>query len=230
MRIILMAAAIVVATTSCTAQQGKTDLKTDDAVFGYALGYGYGEYLKQQSLDSLDVDAFIAGLLAGQKGDSSRVSDADRERVFMAVQERIQAKMREKEMAEMRANNDPKLAWLDENGKRAGVTTTASGLQYEVVTMGDGPKPKATDNVTVHYIGTLVDGTEFDSSVRRGQPVTFPLNGVIAGWTEGVQLMPVGSKFKFYIPGYLGYGPRGAGNLIGPNETLVFEVELLDIQ
>lgn len=229
MRITLLAAAIVVVATSCTAQQGKTDLKTDEAVFGYALGYGYGEYLKQQSLDSLDVDAFIAGLLAGQKGDSSRVSDAERERVFMAVQERIQAKMREQELAEMRANNDPKLAWLDENGKREGVVTTASGLQYEVITMGDGPKPKATDNVTVHYVGTLTDGTEFDSSVRRGQPVTFPLNGVIAGWTEGVQLMPVGSKFKFYVPGYLGYGPRGAGDLIGPNETLVFEVELLDI-
>jgi len=230
MRILLMAATIVVLATSCTAQQGKTDLKTDEAKFGYALGFGYGEYLKQQSLDSLDIDAFIAGLIAGQKGDTSRVSDDDRERVFIAMQERIQLKMREKQRAEMRASNDPKQAWLDENGKRAGVITTASGLQYEVITMGDGPKPSATDNVTVHYVGTLTNGTEFDSSIKRKEPITFPLNGVIPGWTEGVQLMPVGSKFKFYVPGYLGYGERGAGNLIGPNETLVFEVELLDIQ
>jgi FKBP-type peptidyl-prolyl cis-trans isomerase len=230
MRILLMVAAFVVAATSCTAQQGKTNLKTDEAKFGYALGFGYGEYLKQQSLDSLDIDAFIAGLIAGQKGDSSRVSEEDRERVFVAMTERIQVKMREKQREEMRASNDPKQAWLDENGKREGVVTTASGLQYEVITMGDGPKPAATDNVTVHYVGTLTNGTEFDSSLRRNEPITFPLNGVIAGWTEGVQLMPVGSKFKFYIPGYLGYGARGAGELIGPNETLVFEVELLDIQ
>lgn len=230
MRLTLLAASLIVVAASCTAQQGKTDLKTDEAVFGYALGYGYGEYLKSQMVDSLDMDAFLAGLLAAQKGDSSRVTEADRERVFTAMQERLQAKARAKELAEMRANNDPNLAWLDENGKREGVVTTASGLQYEVITMGSGAKPKATDNVTVHYLGTLIDGTKFDSSYDRGEPITFPLNGVIAGWTEGLQLMPIGSKFKFYIPGYLGYGTRGAGQLIAPNSTLIFEVELLDIQ
>lgn len=121
-------------------------------------------------------------------------------------------------------------AFLTKNKKKKGVTTTASGLQYEVIAMGDGPKPRATDTVEVHYRGTLLDGTEFDSSYRRGQTATFPLNGVIRGWTEGVQLMPVGSKFRFFIPPELAYGARGAGTAIGPNATLIFEVELLDIK
>ncbi|MDQ6998320.1 MAG: FKBP-type peptidyl-prolyl cis-trans isomerase, partial [Mariprofundus sp.] len=120
-------------------------------------------------------------------------------------------------------------AFLLENGKKAGVTTTASGLQYEVLTQGSGDKPVATDKVTVNYKGTLIDGTEFDSSYKRGQPASFPLNRVIAGWTEGVQLMSVGSKFKFVIPADLAYGELGAGKKIGPNSVLVFEVELLGI-
>ncbi|MEZ6049686.1 MAG: FKBP-type peptidyl-prolyl cis-trans isomerase [Planctomycetaceae bacterium] len=120
--------------------------------------------------------------------------------------------------------------FLDKNGKRKEVTTTKSGLQYEVMKQGSGEKPKATDTVKVHYHGTLIDGTVFDSSVDRGEPISFPLNGVIKGWTEGVQLMGVGSKFKFYIPGELAYGsnPRPGGP-IGPNAVLVFEVELLGI-
>lgn len=119
--------------------------------------------------------------------------------------------------------------FLAENGKRAEVTTTASGLQYEVLEATIGQKPKATDTVKVHYEGTLIDGTVFDSSVERGEPIVFGLNQVIAGWTEGVQLMPVGSKFKFYIPQNLGYGERAAGS-IPPYSTLIFEVELLGIE
>ena len=121
-------------------------------------------------------------------------------------------------------------AFLAENGKRPEVTTTASGLQYEVIEMGDGAKPTASSTVKVHYRGTLLDGTVFDSSYDRGEPISFPLNGVIRGWTEGLQLMPVGSKFKFYIPYDLAYGERGAGQVIGPYETLIFEVELLNIE
>jgi FKBP-type peptidyl-prolyl cis-trans isomerase FkpA len=119
--------------------------------------------------------------------------------------------------------------YLAENGKKPTVKTTASGLQYEVITEGKGKKPSATDNVTVHYKGTTIDGTEFDSSYSRGEPAAFPLNAVIPGWTEGVQLMPEGSKYKFHIPSSLAYGEDGAGGKIGPNETLIFEVELIKI-
>jgi FKBP-type peptidyl-prolyl cis-trans isomerase FklB len=120
-------------------------------------------------------------------------------------------------------------AFLENNKKKEGVITTPSGLQYEVIKMGTGPKPTAESTVRVHYTGTLIDGTEFDSSVKRGQPVEFPVIGVIPGWTEALQLMPVGSKFKLYIPENLGYGAQGAGDVIKPFSTLIFEVELLDI-
>jgi len=119
--------------------------------------------------------------------------------------------------------------FLEENAKKEGVVTTASGLQYKVIREGDGPKPTAADEVEVHYRGTLIDGTEFDSSYKRGQPLTFPLSRVIAGWTEGVQLMPIGSKYEFYIPYNLAYGEKGAGGLIPPYAALIFEVELLRI-
>lgn len=119
--------------------------------------------------------------------------------------------------------------FLEENGKKEGVVTTASGLQYLVLTPGTGKSPKATDTVRVHYSGTLLSGTEFDSSYKRKEPIDFPLNRVIPGWTEGVQLMSEGAKFRFFIPSRLAYGPRGAGRDIGPNETLIFEVELLKV-
>jgi FKBP-type peptidyl-prolyl cis-trans isomerase len=121
-------------------------------------------------------------------------------------------------------------AFLDENGKKEGVTTTASGLQYKVIKAGTGAHPKATDTVKVHYKGTFLDGKTFDSSYDRGEPISFPLNRVIAGWTEGVQLMPVGATYEFYIPSNLAYGERGAGGVIPPNSTLIFVVELLGIE
>ncbi|MEM7697499.1 MAG: FKBP-type peptidyl-prolyl cis-trans isomerase, partial [Verrucomicrobiota bacterium] len=127
------------------------------------------------------------------------------------------------------AQNVAQTRFLEDNAKKDGVTTTSSGLQYEVITEGDGAKPAATDTVTVHYHGTLIDGTVFDSSVERGQPTSFPLNRVISGWTEGLQLMPTGSKYRFTIPSDLAYGDRGAGTDIPPGATLVFEVELIKI-
>lgn len=120
--------------------------------------------------------------------------------------------------------------FLEANGKKADVVTTASGLQYKVIESGNGPRPKATDTVNVHYKGTFLDGKTFDSSYDRGEPISFPLNRVIAGWTEGVQLMPVGAKYEFYIPPNLAYGERGAGGAIPPNSTLIFVVELLGIE
>ena len=131
----------------------------------------------------------------------------------------------DKAAANLKAGQD----FLAENKQKPGVTETASGLQYEVITAGDGPKPKASNTVTCHYHGTLINGTIFDSSVQRGRPASFPLNQVISGWTEGLQLMGVGSKWRFFIPPHLGYGNRQVGPTIGPNSTLIFEVELIDI-
>lgn len=126
-------------------------------------------------------------------------------------------------------NQQEGAAFLAENAQKPGIVTTASGLQYEIISAGNGASPAATDNVTVHYKGVTLDGNEFDSSYNRGQPATFPLNRVIAGWTEGLQLMQVGAKYRFYIPSGLAYGSRGAGNVIPPNATLIFDVELIEI-
>lgn len=143
----------------------------------------------------------------------------------MSIADRLFNMNKEKAEANLKAGED----FLAANKQKAGVTETASGLQYEVIKEGDGPKPKATDKVLCHYHGTLINGTVFDSSVQRGQSISFPLNQVITGWTEGLQLMGVGSKFRFFIPPHLGYGNRQVGPTIGPNSTLIFEVELLGI-
>ncbi len=148
---------------------------------------------------------------------------------MMAKQQEAQAKQQAEMAAAGPKNQEEGDKYLATNGKREGVTTTASGLQYEVLKKADGPKPTAADSVTVHYRGTLLDGKEFDSSYSRNEPTSFPLGGVIPGWTEGLQLMNVGSKFKFFIPSKLAYGERGAGADIGANATLIFEVELLSI-
>ncbi len=144
----------------------------------------------------------------------------------MGISDKLFQMKNEKASANLKAGQD----FLEDNQKKPGVTSLPSGLQYEVITDGSGPKPTATSKVTCHYHGTLIDGTVFDSSVQRGQPATFPLNMVIKGWTEGLQLMPQGSKWRFFIPSHLGYGDRQVSAQIGPNSTLIFEVELLDIQ
>lgn len=141
----------------------------------------------------------------------------------MSITDRLFQRRNELAAANLKAGND----FLAENSQKPGVTELPSGLQYEVIHMGDGPKPGPTSKVTCHYHGTLIDGTLFDSSVKRGVPATFPLNAVIKGWTEGLQLMPTGSKWRFFIPSYLGYGERQVSAQIGPNATLVFEVELI---
>jgi FKBP-type peptidyl-prolyl cis-trans isomerase FklB len=144
----------------------------------------------------------------------------------MSLSDKLKAYMQQKENDNLKAGQD----FLAENGKRENVVTLPSGLQYEIIKQGDGPKPSATNTVTCHYHGTTIKGEIFDSSVRRGQPASFPLNAVIKGWTEALQLMPIGSKWKLYIPPHLAYGNRGVSREIGPNSTLIFEVELLSFR
>lgn len=199
------------------------NLSNEKDSVSYSLGVNIATNIKNQGFDSINTAA-LAKAVEDVYGDAElAISEQEAgeyiNNYFRAMQEKKQAAAAEEGQQ-----------FLAENAKRPEVTTTESGLQYEVLKEGDGPKPEATDKVTVHYHGTLVDGTVFDSSVERGQPATFPLNGVIKGWTEGLQYMPVGSKYKFYIPSDLAYGPRGAGGKIGPNATLIFEVELLSIE
>ena len=195
--------------------------------FSYILGTQIGTYSKKSELE-VDVELFAKGLDDMVKGGELAMSEAEIN-IFMASQ---QKKIKEKAQAEMMAkgteNTRTGLAFLGTNKRKPGVKETASGLQYKVITMGEGAKPEATDKVKVHYSGTLIDGKEFDSSYKRNQPAEFGLNQVIKGWTEGLQLMNVGSKYIFYIPSGLAYGPNGPA-AIGPNQTLIFTVELIDI-
>jgi FKBP-type peptidyl-prolyl cis-trans isomerase FkpA len=204
------------------------DLATDEQKFGYAIGYDFGHQLVQAK-GNLDIKAFEKGIEEAYDGKTARLTDQQR----MEIKQATLKKLQEKAAADRAATADKNKAdgekFLADNGKKPGVKTTDSGLEYEVLTEGKGDHPKATDKVTVNYKGTLIDGTVFDSSYDRGQPISFPLNGVIPGWTEGVQLMTPGSKYKFYVPSKLAYGEHGAGAQIGPNSTLIFEVELVSI-
>lgn len=204
------------------------DLKTDAQQFGYAIGVDLAKSLKTVK-DDVDIKSLEAGLDTVFNGGESVLDDATREKVKNAVSEKIQKKQVEERAGAATKSKAEGEAFLAENAKKAGVKATASGLQYEVITEGKGDAPKATDTVTVHYKGTLINGETFDSSYDRGQPVSFPLQNVIPGWTEGLQLMKPGAKYKFVIPSALAYGERGAGAKIGPNSTLVFEVELISI-
>ena len=195
----------------------------------YALGIGIGRQLSQMGAADLNIDDFAQAIKDVIAGDL-KLGDAEAQQI---VQEFF-AKQEEKQKAE--AAEKGKTAkqdgekFLAENGKKEGVITTASGLQYQVLREGNGQSPKATDTVECHYEGTLIDGTKFDSSYDRGQTATFPLNQVIAGWTEGLQLMKEGGKYRFFIPYELGYGERGAGASIPPFSTLVFDVELVSVK
>jgi FKBP-type peptidyl-prolyl cis-trans isomerase FklB len=190
----------------------------------YAIGIDIGMNFKKQNMD-LNPDAMAAGARDALAGKPQLSSGEVRE-----VMTQWQKDFGEKQKAMATKNQAEGEKFLEENKKKDGVKTTASGLQYKSIKEGTGPQPKATDTVTVNYRGTLIDGTEFDSSYKRGQPTTFPLNGVIKGWTEGLQLMKQGSKYQFVIPSNLAYGDRAVGGEIGPNSTLIFEVELLDIK
>jgi FKBP-type peptidyl-prolyl cis-trans isomerase len=228
-------AAVLVAAllAGCTPESAPEDdaapaaagLDTDAAKASYSLGYRFAENVERQFAEDIESDAFVRGVQDRLTGADPAVTDAEAERVLTAMMEQRQAQA----ATEALANLEEGLEYLEENAEREEVQVTESGLQYEVLEEGDGPKPEATDLVTTHYRGQLVNGTVFDSSYARGEPATFPLNQVIPGWTEGLQLMSQGASYRFFIPPDLAYGDRGAGT-IPPNSTLIFEVELLDVQ
>lgn len=191
----------------------------------YGIGRQMGQQLLENPFDGIANEAVAQGLLDALSGKAMTISNADMQAAFEEINNRMQAKQAEQTKLQAAAGE----AFLAENAKKAGIVVTASGLQYEVITQGTGAIPTATSKVKTHYHGTLIDGTVFDSSVKRGQPIDFPVNGVIAGWTEALQLMPVGSKWRLYIPHNLAYGERGAGASIAPFSALIFDVELIDI-
>ena len=195
----------------------------------YGIGLNIGNQLKQDDLN-LDINLLSQGIADAISGAQPKISPQELQAAMMEFQQQMQAKMMAKAAAAGAENKAAGEKFLAENAKAEGVKVTDSGLQYKVIKEGEGPMPKATDKVKTHYRGTLLDGTVFDSSYDRGEPVTFPVNGVIAGWTEALQKMKVGSKWKLFVPSDLAYGERGAGQQIGPNQTLVFEVELLGIE
>lgn len=188
----------------------------------YALGLSLGNNLLSSGIKSLNIEKLAKGIQDVMEQKSPEITYEEAQNVINEFFMQLQEKSSEKTISEGRA-------FLEANGKRTEVSTLKSGLQYEILKEGNGLQPKASDKVKVHYHGTLIDGTVFDSSVRRGEPATFGVTQVIAGWVEALQLMPVGSKWKLYIPSNLAYGAQGAGQHIGPHTTLIFEVELIDI-
>lgn len=207
------------------AQDQSAQLKDSKDKASYAIGLNIGRNFKKQNVD-LNPDALLIGVKDALSGKKPALSEAEEKDAMNNLQK--EAMEKQKVMSEKNAAEGKK--FLDDNKKKEGVKSTASGLQYKVMKEGNGPLPKATDTVSVDYKGTLIDGTEFDSSYKRGQPATFPLNGVIKGWTEGLQLMKTGGKYQFFIPADLAYGERQMGPDIPPNSTLIFEVELKSVQ
>ena len=206
---------------AATSAAADIDLNNAEQNVSYSLGTLVAGQLAND-FDNLNLEAFVEGFNAAYLGQKTLVNEKDAVAAVQDYQRKIAASKFEGALT----NSE---AYLAENAKNDGVQVTPSGLQYQILTEAEGDKPAATDTVTVHYHGTTMDGRVFDSSVERGEPTQFPLNGVIAGWTEGVQLMSVGSKFKFFIHPDLAYGTQGAGQMIGPNDALIFEVELIKI-
>jgi len=218
MKNLILSLVVLLGFSSINAQ----NLNTEMEKVSYSLGVNVAKSVKSQGLESIDSDAIAKAFKDVFEGNTLEISE---EEANIVLQDYFGKLANEKQKVNVEAGQK----FLDENAKRDGVITTATGLQYEVLKEGSGDSPKETDNVTVHYHGTLIDGTVFDSSVDRGQPATFPVNGVIPGWVEALQLMNAGAKYKLFIPSNLAYGERGAGGAIGPNATLVFEVELISI-
>ena len=218
MKKIILSLILIMGITSINAQ----NLNTEMEKVSYSLGVNVAKSVKNQGLTSIDSDAIAQAFTDVFEGNDLKISEQESN----VILQDFFGKLAKKAQSE---NVEAGQKFLSENAKRNGVVTTNTGLQYEVLVEGTGDSPKENDKVTVHYHGTLIDGTVFDSSVDRGNPATFPVNGVIPGWVEALQLMNQGSKYKLFIPSELAYGERGAGGSIGPNATLIFEVELISI-
>ena len=224
---VLLAGCGLPASPPATGDESQPPVTLDDDAkrASYGVGFNVAGNVRTQFGSFLDLAAFLDGIRDGVAGNTRRVTDAEMSAALSAMQgARDQAASGVAD-----ANLEAGKVFLEQNAQRDGVVSLGSGLQYEVLVEGTGPIPIATDTVTTHYHGTLPDGTVFDSSVERGQPSSFPVSGVIRGWVEALQLMPVGSKWRLYVPSELAYGGRGAGASIGPNQVLIFEVELLEI-
>ena len=219
--------AAVVLTSACIDKSQFAKVESDDEMAAYSIGYNFGQQIAANT-DSLDLNVIIKGMKEGYSGSAEALTAEERMAAMKSFSKRRQEEMIAKQSEMQEKNQKAGEAFLAENKEKEGVVTLESGLQYKVITEGEGKQPSETDTVKVHYTGTLLDGTVFDSSVERGEPAQFPLNRVIKGWTEGLQLMKEGSKWELYIPSGLAYGPRGSG-AIEPHSTLVFEVELLEV-
>jgi len=227
---LLMVVAVLVLTTSCKNGKlfGPKEYKVENHLdsVSYAIGLDIGNNFSKQNID-IEADALAQGI-KDYLEDRALFDDKEKEKILVAFQQELSVKAREESMKKSEGARKEGEKWLNENRKKQGVIVLPSGLQYKVIKEGTGPKPKATDMVKVHYRGKLVNGTVFDASYDRGEPIEFKLNQVIPGWTEGLQLMSKGAKYELYIPSSLGYGDQGAGEMIPGGSTLIFEVELLD--
>jgi len=214
--------------STATDSGSSSDFSNDQEKRSYALGMDIGNSLKELPVD-IKMDSLTQGVRDVVEGNDTKLTQDELDGVMQSFVQDMEAAQKQKADEQAQANGDKGKKFLADNKSKDGVKTTDSGLQYKVIEEGDGPSPDANDSVTVHYTGKLIDGTVFDSSRERGEPVTFPVNAVIPGWTEALQLMKQGAKYELYIPADLAYGERGAGAQIGPNETLIFNVELIKV-
>jgi len=207
---------------------GEVSVKTDKEKLSYSLGHQFGQNAKRNNLD-LDPNVFAAAIKDVLSDAKPALTDDEMRVVVQDFQQKLQQKLMAQAQEQGNKNKKDGDAFQAKNKKNKGVVTLPNGLQYKVIKAGTGKKPASTDTVTAHYSGKLINGTEFDSSIKRGEPTTFPLNGVIKGWQEALPLMQEGAKWEVVIPPELAYGPNGAGQSIGPNETLIFEIELVSV-
>ena len=229
MRSVWMVVLAVLVLAGSVVAEEPVSLKSQKDKISYIIGLDIGNNLKRQGAD-IDLDTLLRGMKDALSGNKPLLSEDEMREVTTAFRQEMAKKQAEETKKLAEKNKKEGEAFLEENKKKEGVKTLPSGLQYKVITEGSGKSPTESDTVTVNYRGTFVDGTEFDSSYKRGEPATFPVKGVIAGWVEALPLMKEGAKWQLFIPPGLAYGETGAGNAIGPNATLIFEVELISIK
>ncbi len=229
-KLVVIAIIMSLGLVSCNRNKvDKSDLKSLKDKASYALGLDIGRNMRKGQME-VDADKLLAGIKDGLLSDTSKVlTEAEVEKIMDQFQQDLIGKQQKKMKEDADKNKKEGTAFLKENSKKQGVVTLPSGMQYKVIASGKGKKPAATDKVVVNYRGTFINGKEFDSSIKRGQPAVFPVGGIIKGWSEALQMMSVGDKWTLYIPSDLAYGDRGAGGIIPPGATIIFEVELLDI-